>query len=107
VVVTADEVSKPKPDPEVFLVCATKLNLSPGDCITVEDSTFGVEAAKAARMKCIAVPSGAYTKEELQNEEPDLLVDSLVEIDKILDSIFKTNIRQTDPSSSKKTCLGF
>jgi len=89
VVVTADEVSKPKPDPEVFLVSATKLNLSPEDCVTVEDSPFGVKAAKAARMKCIAVPSGAYTKEELQNEKPDLLVDSLVEIDKILDFIFK------------------
>jgi len=107
VVVTADEVSKPKPDPEVFLVCATKLNLSPGDCITVEDSTFGVKAAKAARMKCIAVPSGAYTKEELQNEKPDLLVDSLVEIDKILDFILETHVHPTDSSSSKKTCLGF
>ena len=88
VVVTADEVSKPKPDSEVFLVSATKLNLSPEDCITVEDSTFGVKAAKAARMKCIAVPSGAYTKEELQNEEPDLLVNSLVDMNKILDFIF-------------------
>jgi len=88
VVVTADEVSKPKPDSEVFLVSATKLNLSPVDCITVEDSTFGVKAAKAARMKCIAVPSGAYTKEELQNEEPDLLVNSLVDMNKILDFIF-------------------
>lgn len=107
VVVTADEVSKPKPDPEVFLASATKLNLSPEECITIEDSMFGVKAAKAARMKCIAVPSGAYTEEELQNEKPDLLVDSLVEINKILDFIFKTHVHQTDPSSSRKTCLGF
>ncbi len=89
VVITADEVSKPKPDPEVFLVCATRLDLSPEDCITIEDSIFGVKAAKTARMKCIAVPSGAYTKKELQNEKPDLLIDSLIEINKILDFIFK------------------
>jgi len=89
VVITADEVSKPKPDPEVFLMCATRLDLSPEDCITIEDSIFGVKAAKTARMKCIAVPSGAYTKKELQNEKPDLLVDSLIQINKILDFIFK------------------
>jgi len=89
VVITADEVSKPKPDPEVFLVCATRLDLSPEDCITIEDSIFGVKAAKTARMKCIAVPSGAYTKKELQNEKPDLLIDSLIQINKILDFIFK------------------
>lgn len=89
VVITADEVSKPKPDPEVFLVCATRLDLSPEDCITIEDSIFGVKAAKTARMKCIAVPSGAYTKKELQDEKPDLLIDSLIEINKILDFIFK------------------
>ncbi|MFQ6081547.1 MAG: HAD family hydrolase [Candidatus Bathyarchaeia archaeon] len=95
VVVTADEVSKPKPDPEVFLLSATKLNLSPQDCIAVEDSIFGIKAAKAAQMKCIAVPSGAHTKEELQNEKPDLLVDSLVEKDKILGFVFK-NIRSSN-----------
>ena len=89
VVITADEVSKPKPDPEVFLACATRLDLSPEDCIIIEDSIFGVKATKTARMKCIAVPSGAYTKKELQNEKPDLLVDSLIQINKILDFIFK------------------
>lgn len=88
VVVTADEVSKPKPDPEIFLMTAMRLNLHPEDCVTIEDSIFGVKAAKAARIKCIAVPSGAYTKEELKNENPELLVDSLTEIEKILNFIF-------------------
>ena len=88
VVVTADEVHKPKPDPEIFLVSAIKLNVDPEDCLTVEDSIFGVKAAKAARMKCIAIPSGAYTKEELKNENPDLLVNSIIEKEKILDFIF-------------------
>ena len=90
-VVTADEISKPKPDPEIFLVAATKLNLSPEDCVTLEDSIFGVKAAKAAKMKCIAIPSGAYSREELKKEKPDLLVDSLTQTNKILTFIFQNN----------------
>ena len=90
-VVTVDEISKPKPDPEIFLVAATKLNLSPEDCVTLEDSIFGVKAAKAAKMKCIAIPSGAYSREELKKEKPDLLVDSLTQTNKILTFIFQNN----------------
>lgn len=92
VVVTADEVHKPKPDPEIFLLSATKLHVNPEQCIVVEDSIFGVKAAKAAGMKCIAIPSGAYTKEELENENPHLLVSSITEKEKILDFIFKENV---------------
>lgn len=92
VVVTADEVHKPKPDPEIFLASAMKLNVDPEDCVTVEDSIFGVKAAKEAGMKCIAIPSGAYTKEELENENPDLLVNSIIEKEKILHFVFKENV---------------
>jgi putative hydrolase of the HAD superfamily len=88
-VITADDISKPKPDPEIFLASATKLNLHPKDCITLEDSIFGVKAAKVAKMKCIAIPSGAYTKKELQKEKPDLLIDSLTQTNKILNFILQ------------------
>ncbi len=88
VVVTADEVSKPKPDPEVFMVSAAKLGVAPEDCVVIEDSVFGVRAAKKAKMRCIAVPSGAYSSEELQEEGPDLMVDALTEKERILDFIF-------------------
>ena len=88
VVVSADEIFKPKPDPEVFLVSATKLGVKPEDCVVVEDSVFGVRAAKAAEMKCITVSSGAYSWEELQEENPDLMINSLVEKERILHFIF-------------------
>jgi HAD superfamily hydrolase (TIGR01509 family) len=92
VVITADEVRKPKPDPGIFLLSATKLNVATRDCVTVEDSVFGVKAAREAGMKCIAIPSGAYTKDELKNEKPDLLVDSIAEKEKILGFIFEEHV---------------
>jgi len=88
VVVTADEIVKPKPDPEVFLVSAAKLGVKPEDCVVVEDSVFGVRAAKAAGMKCIAVSSGAYSREELGKEKPDIIVNALTKKETILHFIF-------------------
>ncbi len=49
------DVTKSKPDPEVFLVAARKLCLPPKECLVVEDSFAGVVAAKAAGMKSLAV----------------------------------------------------
>jgi len=90
-VISVDEVSKPKPDPEIFLRCAMELESSPEDCVVIEDSIFGVDAAKKAMMKCIAVPTGAYSPEELRKEEPDLIVGSLKETERILAFIFGRN----------------
>ena len=89
-VITADEVKKPKPDPEIFLDCASKMGCPPENCVVFEDSVFGVVAARSANMRCIAIPSGAYTKAELEKEKPDLIVDSLNETKKILDFIFSS-----------------
>ena len=88
VVLSADDVLQPKPNPEIFLKCASKLRLQPEHCIVVEDSVLGVRAAKAARMKCIAVLSGAASKNELEPEQPDLMVASLKEKETILKYIF-------------------
>jgi HAD superfamily hydrolase (TIGR01509 family) len=91
VVVTADEVNKPKPNPEIFLLSATKLGVDQKDCVVIEDSIFGVRAAKKAKMKCVAVPSGVYNKEELEQEHPDFVVKSLVEKKVVLDFILREN----------------
>jgi len=87
-VITADEIVNPKPNPEVFLVSAAKLGVKPEDCVVVEDSVFGVRAAKAAGMKCIAVSSGAYSREELGKEKPDIIVNALTEKETMLHFIF-------------------
>jgi beta-phosphoglucomutase len=83
-VITADEVTKPKPDPEIYINCAVKLKCNPRRCVVLEDSIFGVRAAKAAGMKCIGVTTGAYDREELEKENVDIVVDSLGENERIL-----------------------
>lgn len=49
------DTTKSKPDPEVFLVAAKKLGLPPEECLVVEDSQAGIDAAKAGGMKSLAV----------------------------------------------------
>lgn len=87
VVLSADEVAKPKPDPEIFLKCASRLKLKPDVIVAVEDSTFGVRAAKAAGMKCIAVLSDFSDRKELEMERPDLIISSVIEKEKVLNFV--------------------
>jgi len=56
VVVSTDEVSRGKPAPDVFLEAARRLGVPPEECVVVEDSRFGVQAAQRGFMRCIAVP---------------------------------------------------
>jgi len=76
-ILTVEAVSFSKPDPEIFLKTAAQLKVSPGKCVVLEDSLFGVKAAKSAQMNCIAVTTGVYSKEELAKEKPDLIVKTL------------------------------
>ncbi|WP_328498025.1 HAD family phosphatase [Streptomyces sp. NBC_00414] len=56
VVVSAEEVARGKPAPDVFLEAARRLGAAPGRCVVLEDAVPGVVAARAAGMRCIAVP---------------------------------------------------
>jgi beta-phosphoglucomutase len=56
-VADGNNVTRAKPDPEVFLVAADKLKLEPPDCIVFEDAIAGIEAAHRAGMKCIGIGS--------------------------------------------------
>ena len=77
VILTAESVSHSKPDPEIFLKTASELKTSPEKCVVLEDSIFGVKAAKSANMGCVAVTTGVYSKQELEREKPDLVVKTL------------------------------
>jgi len=56
-VVDGTMVVHSKPDPEIFLLAASKLGVDPSDCVVFEDAEAGVEAALAAGMKCVGVGS--------------------------------------------------
>lgn len=55
-IVSADIVKKGKPEPDLFIETARQIGISPENCLVVEDSQYGVEAAKRASMRCIAIP---------------------------------------------------
>lgn len=57
VVCTSTDVQQVKPDPELFLLAAKKLGISPSEAIVFEDSPSGIKAAKAAGIPCIAIPN--------------------------------------------------
>jgi len=77
-VVTGRDVTRGKPDPQVFLLGAERLGASPSNCVVIEDAPAGVAAAHAAGMKCVAVVSTGRVREKL--ESADLIVDSLREL---------------------------
>lgn len=76
-IIAAEDVTKGKPDPQVFLRAAQKLHLLPQQCVVFEDALVGIQAAKAAGMKVVAVtttnPAGSLT-------EADVVVDRLDEL---------------------------
>ena len=65
-VVCGDEVNKSKPNPEIFLKAAEKLGLTPEECIVIEDSKSGVEAAYKGGFRCIMVPDYKKPDEEMK-----------------------------------------
>jgi beta-phosphoglucomutase len=74
-VVTATDVTRGKPDPQVFLIAAQRMGVSPSRCAVVEDAPAGIQAAKAAGMASIGMASTGRSREILS--EADLVVDSL------------------------------
>lgn len=73
VTVSAEEVGRGKPEPDVFLEAARRLAAAPGDCVVVEDAPPGAAAARAAGMRCIAVPYVEGTAEDTAFLAADLL----------------------------------
>lgn len=79
VVHSAEEEQRGKPDPAVYLSAAGKLGVDPAGCVAVEDSPYGLLSAKAAGMRCIAVPEPALLADP-RFRQADAVVGSLAEI---------------------------
>jgi HAD superfamily hydrolase (TIGR01509 family) len=72
--VTGLDVTRGKPDPQVFQLAAERLGVSPATCTVIEDAVHGIEAAKRAGMTAIALTG---TTDRSQLSRADLVVDSL------------------------------
>ena len=77
VYINGNDVKNKKPDPELFLIAAQRMVIEPAHCVVIEDAPNGVQAAKAAGAKCIAV-TNSTTASKLA--EADLVYDSLEQI---------------------------
>jgi len=88
-IVSADDVHKGKPDPEVYLIAASRVGASPDRCIVVEDAVAGVEGARSAGMRSIGVSHNG-------NHLPaDVVVSSLELLDP---DAFETLLLRSDPT---------
>ncbi len=78
-IVTGEDVARKKPAPDIFVKAAEALGLAPSECLVIEDAPSGVQAAKKAGAKCAAYV-GSFSKESLQQEAPDYVIESLLTI---------------------------
>ena len=78
--VSSEEVGSGKPAPDVYLEAARRLEVDPGACAAIEDSTNGIRSARAAGMTVIAVPNRDYPPEAETRGQADRILDSLVDL---------------------------
>ena len=78
VYINGSDVKNKKPHPELFLLAAERMGIEPANCVVIEDAPNGVQAAKAAGAKCVAVTNSTNTANLC---EADLVCDSLERID--------------------------
>jgi len=78
-VLSNDDVTKHKPDPEIYLLAAARLGVPPSECWVVEDTEPGVLAGQAAGMRVAAVPS-CYTRQSHDFSAADAIINNLGEL---------------------------
>jgi beta-phosphoglucomutase len=76
-IVVGEDALRKKPAPDGFLFAAEKLGVMPADCVVVEDAVNGIRAAKAARMRCVAVAT-SFSPDHLH--EADVVRNSIAEV---------------------------
>ncbi|MER8763955.1 MULTISPECIES: HAD family hydrolase [unclassified Mesorhizobium] len=82
---SAAMVARGKPAPDLFLHAADKMRAAPRNCLVVEDSPAGIEAARAAGMRVLAFTGGSHTgnpalKARLASSEPDFIFADMLQL---------------------------
>ena len=78
-VITAEDIKHSKPDPEIFLKAAIELGVKPSQCLVIEDSKLGVDAAKRAGMKCMGYRNPHSGNQDLS--KADAIIDDFSKVD--------------------------
>jgi len=78
-IVDAGQVKNCKPDPEIYLLAAKRLGMPPGQCLVFEDAIAGIQSAKAAGMKVIAITT-SYPAPILAQHKPSAIIGSFADL---------------------------
>jgi HAD superfamily hydrolase (TIGR01509 family) len=74
--VSSEEVAAGKPAPDVYLEAARRIGFDPAECTAVEDSHNGIRAAKAAGMRCLAIPNPHFPPGDDALADADLVLET-------------------------------
>ncbi|NIS52904.1 MAG: HAD family hydrolase [Phycisphaerae bacterium] len=85
VIITSDDVEKRKPAPDPLITCAQQLDIKPGNCVYVGDTTTDIKAGKAAGMLTIGVLTGFDEYEALEKEKPDAIVENIQNLQEVIE----------------------
>jgi beta-phosphoglucomutase len=85
VIITANDVQHTKPSPEPYLMAAHGLEVEPAECIAIENAPLGIQSAKNAGMRCIAV---ATTLSPMYLKMADVVADDLEKVLEILKKMY-------------------
>ena len=95
VIVGGTDVAHGKPEPDIFLRAAERLGKVPAECVALEDSGPGIQAAAAAGMLTILIPDGGRQPSPDTRERATFVVDSLIEAKPIIERLLSPHIRLT------------
>jgi phosphoglycolate phosphatase len=80
IIISGDTLAKRKPDPMPLLYCAEHFNLKPEECLMLGDSVSDVKAARAAGFDIICMSYGYNHGNDIGDENPDLVIDSMSQL---------------------------
>ena len=80
IIISGDTLAKRKPDPMPLLYCAEHFNLKPEECLMLGDSVSDVKAARAAGFDIICMSYGYNHGNDIGDEKPDLVIDSMSQL---------------------------
>ena len=83
-IITSDDVEKRKPSPDPLIACALQLDMKPGNCVYIGDTTTDIKAGKAAGMLTIGVLTGFDEYSALENENPDAIIENVQKLPEVL-----------------------